>query len=63
MWRVCKEGGRSWPVICAEDPVIDYMVMEAVALRVFHADEKARKDSERKRKVDEERKRLLREHT
>jgi hypothetical protein len=48
LWRVHKEAGRPWPVICPEDDVIDYMVMEAVALKVRHEDEKARKEAERK---------------
>ncbi len=43
-----KEAGRPWPVICPEDDVIDYMVMEAVAIRVQREDEQARKDHERK---------------
>lgn len=47
MWRICKEAGRPWPVL-SEDPVIDYMIMEAVALRVHAEDEKERKDKERK---------------
>lgn len=47
MWRVCKEAGRSWPVICA-DPVLDYMVMEAVMLKVRKQDEEAHKVEERK---------------
>ena len=46
MWRVCKSAGRSWPVL-SDDPVIDYMVMEAVFLKVQKEDEKARKDAER----------------
>lgn len=46
MWRICKEAGRSWPVI-SEDPVIDYMIMEAVALRVHAEDDKQRKAKER----------------
>lgn len=44
LWRVHKEAGRPWPIICPEDDVIDYMVMEAVALRVQKADEKAQKE-------------------
>ena len=47
MWRVHKEAGRPWPVICPEDDVIDYMVMEAVAIRVQREDEKLRKAQER----------------
>ena len=60
MWRVYKAAGRPWPTLSADD-VIDYMVMEAVALRVFAADEKAQKDAERKRWQEEERKRLLKQ--
>jgi hypothetical protein len=46
MWRICKEASRPWPVL-SEDPVIDYMIMEAVALRVHAEDEKERKNRER----------------
>lgn len=38
--------------------MIDFMVMEAVALKVRKADIKAQKDAERKQKVNEERERL-----
>lgn len=41
MWRVYKESGRPWPVLCPEDDVLDYMVMEAVFLRVQKEDQKA----------------------
>lgn len=47
MWRVCKEAGRPWPVICEDDPVLDYMVMEAVALKVRKQDKEAEKEHER----------------
>jgi hypothetical protein len=57
MWRVCKEAGRSWPVICPEDDVIDYMIMEAVYLKVNREDREAQKEQERaewkKNKVQE----------
>lgn len=43
LWRVHKEAGRPWPVICPEDDVIDYMVMEAVAIRVSKEEAKAEK--------------------
>lgn len=46
MWRVYKEAGRPWPTV-SEDDVIDYMVMEAVALKVRKEDEAARKEAER----------------
>jgi hypothetical protein len=42
---VHKEAGRPWPIVCPEDDVIDYMVMEAVAIRVKEADEKAAKQA------------------
>lgn len=58
MWRVHKEAGRPWPIICPEDDVLDYMVMEAIYLRARKEEEKAHKDAERKRKVEEERQRL-----
>jgi hypothetical protein len=44
---VHKEAGRPWPVVCPEDDVIDYMVMEAVAIRVRREEEKAAKRAER----------------
>lgn len=55
MWRVCKEAGRPWPTL-SEDSVIDYMVMEAVALKVAEADkqeEKAKAVSEWKSDLSE----------
>ena len=48
MWRVCKEAGRPWPVICEDDPVLDYMIMEAVALKIRKQDREAEKEQERK---------------
>lgn len=47
MWRVCKEANRPWPTLC-DDAVIDYMVMEAVAIKAQREDEAARKEAERK---------------
>jgi PHD/YefM family antitoxin component YafN of YafNO toxin-antitoxin module len=61
MWRVCKEAGRPWPVLCPEDDVIDYMVMEAVYLKVQKQDERHRKDAERRRQVQEAKTRLTKE--
>lgn len=45
LWRVHKEAGRPWPVICADDDVIDYMVMEAVAIKVRRRDEEDEKEA------------------
>lgn len=48
---MCKEAGRPWPIVCKDDDVIDFMIMEAVAVKVHHEDvhaqEKAEKDRER----------------
>lgn len=46
MWRAYKAAGRPWPVI-SPDPVTDYMLMEAVALKVRKEDDEARKKQER----------------
>ena len=48
MWRVHKEAGRPWPQI-SDDPILDYMIMEAVALKVREED----MEEEKKRKRDE----------
>ncbi len=45
MWRVYKEAGREWPVI-DDDDVIDYMIMEAVALKASAEDQKVEKKKE-----------------
>lgn len=60
MWRVCKEAGRPWPVLC-DDDVIDYMVMEAVALKVRKEEEKDRKAAEQKAWKEEQKQRLKQE--
>lgn len=57
MWRVCKEAGRPWPKL-SDDDVIDYMVMEAVALRAAKEAEKAQKAAERKQWQEEQRQKL-----
>lgn len=46
MWRVHKEAGRPWPTL-SPDPVLDYMVMEAVYLRVKKREQEERKAAER----------------
>lgn len=62
LWRVHKEAGRPWPVIVDDDPVLDYMVMEAVAIKIRKEDEKAAKDAERRRKVAEAKERLKQQY-
>lgn len=46
LWRVSKESGRPFPRL-SEDDVIDFMITEAVALRVDREDQKAIKKQER----------------
>lgn len=48
LWTVCKEAGRGWPELDTDD-VIDFMVMEAVAVKVAKEREKA----EQNKKADE----------
>lgn len=57
MWRVCKAAGRPWPKL-SDDDVIDYMVMEAVALKINREDERAAKAVERRREQKEAEARL-----
>lgn len=46
IWRTFKEAGRPFPTV-SEDDVTDFMVTEAVSIRVALEDEKARKDAEK----------------
>jgi hypothetical protein len=46
MWRTLRDAGRPWPVL-SEDDVLDYMVMEAVAVKVRHEEAEAQKKAER----------------
>ena len=39
LWRACKAAGRPWPVLCPEDDVVDFMVMEAVYLKVLNLEQ------------------------
>jgi hypothetical protein len=52
MWRVCRSAGRPWPVVCPEDDVIDYMIMEAVALKARKQDEQDRKEADKKAEIE-----------
>lgn len=46
IWQVSKAAGRPWPQIC-DDDVIDYMIMEAVSVRVTREEQKAEKEREK----------------
>lgn len=45
MWRVYKEAGRPWPRL-SDDDVLDYMVMEAVAMKIQQQEAQQRKEQE-----------------
>lgn len=47
IWRVCKEAGRSWPVL-DDDDVIDFMIMEAIAVKARKEEEDAEKAAKRR---------------
>lgn len=47
MWRVHKLAKRPWPQL-DPDPVIDFQIMEAIAIKVAEEDEKLRKEQEKK---------------
>lgn len=46
LWQVHKAAGRPWPVL-DEDPVIDFKIMEAIAVKINVEEEKAHKKAER----------------
>lgn len=46
MWRVCKQAGRPWPTLSSDD-VVDYAIMESIALKVAKEDVNAQKTAER----------------
>lgn len=46
MWRTYKAAGRPWPKL-SDDDVLDYMVMEAVAMKVRKEDAEIAKKQER----------------
>lgn len=58
IWRVNNDAGRPWPVLIPEDDFLDYMVMEAVALRVRNEDRKAEREQRIAEWKKEEQKRL-----
>lgn len=46
LWHVCKEAGRPWPQL-DDDDVIDFMVMEAVAITAAKEAKKQEENQER----------------
>lgn len=45
LWRVYREAGRPWPVI-SDDDVLDFMIMEAVALKAKKEERELREEAE-----------------
>ena len=52
LWRATKAAGRPWPRL-SDDDVLDFMVMEAVAIRVRKIDDEAQRKAERAAKRKE----------
>lgn len=48
MWRANLAAGRPWPTL-SEDSVLDFMIMEAVSLKIRKEDREAEKARERER--------------
>lgn len=46
LWRAHKEAGRPWPTL-DEDEVIDYLVMEAVAVKAAQTEKEEREQQKR----------------
>jgi hypothetical protein len=46
MWHTLRAAGRAWPKL-DDDPVIDYMVMEAVHIKTGKEQEAAQKEAEK----------------
>lgn len=47
LWNACKEAGRPWPTL-DEDDVIDFMIMEAVAIKSRQQSKEVEQAKERK---------------
>jgi hypothetical protein len=45
MWRAHKASGRPWPIL-SEDEVLDYLILEAVAVKASKEDAEAVKQTE-----------------
>lgn len=52
LWRTCKASGRPFPTV-SDDDVLDFMVMEAVTLKVQAEDAAAAKKAEQEREKKE----------
>jgi hypothetical protein len=52
LFRISKETGRPFPQV-SDDDVIDFMVAEAVTLKVLAEDDQARKKAEKEREREE----------
>lgn len=61
MWRVHRAANRPWPIL-SDDPIVDYMVMEAVFLRVQQEEADAEKERARKDWKAAERKKLVEQY-
>ncbi len=62
MWRAYKAANRPWPVICPDDDVLDYMIMEAVAAKINKEEADAAQKEERDRWKKERQQTLVRDH-
>lgn len=62
MWRVYKKANRPWPVICPDDDVLDYMIMEAVALKEDKEEAEAAKRAEADRWKKQTQQELVKQH-
>ena len=60
LYRIHKESGRPWPVL-DDDPVVDYMVMEAITLKVQQEEDAAQRKAQLEQDKAEARKRLAKQ--
>ena len=51
LWRTCKAAGRPFPQL-VEDDVLDYLITEAVAIKVNREEAQAREEAEAKAAMD-----------
>jgi hypothetical protein len=50
LWVVCKEANRPFPQL-SEDPVVDFCIMEAIAMKVAKQTDEKREADERKQRL------------
>jgi hypothetical protein len=60
LWRTCKAAGRPFPQL-VEDDVLDYLITEAVAIKVNREDAAAREEAEKKAEMDQAKKDAIEE--